>query len=60
MPELEDLTVKDYAGSLPKVSEEVAHIRKVLNDNGVDPDVTYEKMNPIIKLKSKKRADHEQ
>lgn len=58
MPELQDLTIKDYAGSLPKVSDEVSHIRKVLKDNGVDPDATYESMNPITK--SKKRSAHEQ
>jgi hypothetical protein len=55
MPELRDLTVKNYAGILPTVIREVSHIRKVLKDNGIDPDVTYETMNPIIKSK---KNDH--
>lgn len=56
MPELQDLTKKDYAGSLPKVKEEVALVRQILSQNDIDPDELYESLNPIIKTKSKKKS----
>jgi hypothetical protein len=47
MPEEIELTEKDYGENLQDVKDDVAKIRKILVENGVDPDEIYNKINPV-------------